>query len=237
MDDPAPLAARLIDKLRSSNTLPDPLPAEPFALLNSWFDQAQREARQPNPSAMALATADASGRPSVRMVLCRGLDATLGRLTFYTNYDGRKARELEATGRAAVCFHWDHVDRQVRVEGPVVRTTSAESDAYFATRPWESRVGAWASRQSEPIPSRAHLIARALEVMKELGLSVGEVAVKGDRVVIPRPANWGGYHVLADSVELWMGNSGRFHDRAAWRRKADAGTGACGPWSGTRLQP
>ena len=116
---------------------------------------AQRDAAQPNPNAMVLATVDAQGAPSARVVLCKEILVERGGVVFYTNYESRKGRELAATGRAAIVFHWDHRHRQVRIEGTVERVPEATSDAYFASRPWQSRLGAWASRQSQPIASLA----------------------------------------------------------------------------------
>lgn len=241
--DPSVLA-RLLAKLTASRTLPDPLPSDPFPLFAEWFEAQQQAKRIPNPNAMALATIDADGRPSNRIVLCKSYDAASGTLVFHTNYDGRKGRALAAHPHAAACFHWDHDELQVRIEGPVLRVGALESDAYFATRPWEARVGAWASRQSQPLRSRADLTARVLEVIKELGLSLPEIALKGDKVVIPRPPHWGGFRVFAERVELWRGGTGRFHDRAAWVRalsptpSAEGATGySATPWTATRLQP
>jgi pyridoxamine 5'-phosphate oxidase len=222
---------RLLDVLTSLRTLPDPLPADPFPILKEWFDAARTAKAQPNPNAMSLATIDADGTPSCRIVLCKGLDVAAGTLTFFTNYQGRKGQALLANPRAATCFHWDHAEQQVRVEGRVEQVSAAESDAYFATRPWDSRVGAWASRQSQPLDSRAALIAQARQTLKDLGISLAELALKGNAVSIPRPPHWGGFRLVAERVELWLGGPGRFHDRAAWIREPG------GPWYGTRLQP
>lgn len=234
-----PLLARLIERLTASRTLPDPLPPDPFPIFHRWFDEAKAAKAQPNPDAMSLATVDADGTPSVRMLLCRGIDDAAGTITFYTNYLGRKGRALEANPRVAACLHWDQAERQARIEGTVVRATPEQSDAYFNQRPWESRLGAWASHQSEPLGSRAELVARVLECMKQLGISPAEIALKGNGVKIPRPAHWGGFTLLASRVELWLGGPGRFHDRAAWTRefRGPAGVSRSGGWSSTRLQP
>src|SRR5450631_1092908 len=138
-----------------TETLPDPLPPNPLALAAQWLAQARSDAAQPNPDAMILATVDTSGHPSARVVLCKEIDAPTGFILFYTNYQSRKGRELKMNPRAAVVFHWDHRHRQVRAEGRVAQLPDAENDAYFRTRPWQSRIGAWASQQSEPVQSRA----------------------------------------------------------------------------------
>ena len=142
-----------------NDLLPDPLPGEPMALANSWLAAALAARHQPNPDAMVLATATASGQPAARVVLCKELDVEQGRVSFVTNYDSRKGRELAENARAALVFHWDHTHRQIRVEGMVVKAPAAESDAYFASRNWQRRVGAWASAQSQPLHSREQLSA------------------------------------------------------------------------------
>ncbi|MBK7406145.1 MAG: pyridoxamine 5'-phosphate oxidase [Phycisphaerales bacterium] len=215
--------------------LPDPLPGDPFGLFRGWFEDARAQAPTPNPNAMALATVDPDGRPSVRMVLCKGIDPETGSILFYTNYESRKGAAMEATGRAAVVFHWDAMERQVRIEGRVARATPAESDAYFASRAWESRVGAWASRQSRPVASRQDLMDQVGTTILELGLDVGAL-MRGEPVEIPRPPFWGGYRLTADRVELWVGGTGRVHDRAAWSRQLAPG-GPATRWESTRLQP
>ncbi len=136
-----------------TETLPDPLPANPLVVAAQWLAQARQDAAQPNPNAMVLATVDGRGYPSARVVLCKDIDSKLGDILFYTNYRSRKGRELEANRRAAIVFHWDHRHRQVRVE-VVERLSDAENDAYFGTRAWQSRLGAWASEQSQPVESR-----------------------------------------------------------------------------------
>lgn len=220
--------------------LPEPLPAEPFGLVGAWFDEAQSRGDQPNPNAMTLATVDADGRPSARIVLCKGMDRAAGYIVFYTNYESRKGRALAANARASLIFHWDHADRQVRVEGPVVRSPAAESDGYFRSRRWESRIGAWASRQSEPIESRDALLAQVAERVMELGVDLSLIVDgQGEKIEVPRPPHWGGFRVWAERVELWCGGVGRVHDRAEWRRELRAsGEGfVAGSWRSTRLQP
>jgi pyridoxamine 5'-phosphate oxidase len=137
--------------------LPDPLPPEPLHVFHDWVAYAMQRRDQPNPNAMVLATADADGRPSARVVLCKQIVPAPGYVVFYTNYQSRKGSELAANQRAAIVMHWDHLHRQVRVEGVVVRSPPSESDAYFASRPWQSRLGAWASAQSQPVSSRSAL--------------------------------------------------------------------------------
>jgi len=220
--------------------LPEPLPGDPMPIVARWFAEARAAKDQPNTNAMTLATVDADGTVSARIVLCKDMHESEGRVTFYTNRKGRKGRALEANPRAAVVFHWDHTDRQVRIEGPVTHAPDAESDAYFATRPWESKVGAWASDQTEPIGSRAELLAKVDEKVRAFGLDPAKLE-PGDRSVqIPRPPHWGGYRLWAERVEVWLGGPGRVHDRAAWRREVTlrgSGSPDCGGWSVQRLQP
>lgn len=232
----------IADIFDGSSSLPDQLPADPFPTVVAWFDAAQSRKDQPNPNAIALATAAVNGataRPSVRMVLCKGIDAPGGSIYFYTNYTSRKATELDANPYASVVFFWDHADQQVRIEGRVVRAKAAESDAYFNTRRWESRVGAWASDQSKPIASRSALLDRVMTTIGDLGLSLPALMLRGKSVEIPRPPHWGGYRLWASAVECWVSGTGRIHDRARWQRAVtvegeDVSTGA---WSATRLQP
>ncbi|QOJ01823.1 MAG: pyridoxamine 5'-phosphate oxidase [Phycisphaeraceae bacterium] len=229
---------QLLDRFTHNAPLPDPLPLDPFPLFKAWYDEAGRAKQQPNPNAVYLATATPEGRPSVRAVLCRGIREADGSVEFFTNRSSRKGRELAANPRAALLFHWDHPDRQVRVEGPVTLTSDAESDAYFNSRRWESRLGAWASDQSEPIASRRALLDKVSAVVNKHGIDVAKL-IAGVDVHIPRPPYWGGFRVWADRVELWQGGVGRVHDRAAWTREVvvSGGSVSSGPWTGTRLQP
>lgn len=224
--------------------LPDSLPAEPFALFKGYFDKAHAQNVQPNPSAFSLATIDPDGSPSVRIVLCKTIDTTRGHIVFHTNYRGRKGRALEANPRAAACFHWDDLDIQVRIEGLVSRSPAAESDAYFLTRPWARRVGAWTSDQSEPIPSRAALEAKLEATMRRFGIDPAHPPTDDAKVDIPRPPHWGGSRLWAARVELWLGSRARLHDRAVWTRTIEpaqidgaAGYRGATPWAATRLQP
>lgn len=222
--------------------LPDPLPAEPLTLVADWLSQARSANVQPNPNAMVLATVDAAGAPSARVVLCKEIRADAGYLTFFTNYRSRKGTELAANARAAVVMYWDALHRQVRLEGRVTATTAAESDAYFASRAWQSRIGAWASTQSAPIGSRAELIRASDAAARRFGApapSASDDAAPDPGVVIPRPPHWGGYHLWVDAAELWVEGAARLHDRARWTRTLTAADGGftAGGWSATRLQP
>lgn len=221
----------------SAHTLGDPLPPDPLAVWKQWFDEAHARRVQPNPDAFALATVEPGGAPAVRMVLCRGMNLApdAGYIVFFTNYDSRKGRALSSNPRAAALFHWDVLDRQVRIEGPVVRSPSEESDAYFASRPVESRIAAWASRQSEPIESREALLMQAMDVIRRLNLDLDRL--EGSH--IPRPPNWGGFRLWAETVELWLSAPGRLHDRARWTRSLTSRSHGFvpGPWLATRLQP
>ena len=205
--------------------LPEPLPASPLELLESWMQEASASIR--NAHAMTLATVEPDGRPSARMVLCRGFDREAGWLVFYTDRESAKGRALDKHPSAALVFHWDAVERQVRIEGPVTLAADADSDAYWRTRPPDARIAAAASEQSRPLASRQAFLAKLEETAKRDG---GET---------PRPQRWGGYRVWAERVELWVGQPARAHDRAVWTRAlARAGDGfAGGPWTATRLQP
>lgn len=221
--------------MNPSPFLPDPLPTDPFGLFVEWFAEAGARRVQPNPDAMVVASVDADGNPSARVVLCKHVIAAPGYVVFFTNYQSRKGRALTATPRAAAVFHWDGLSRQVRLEGPVVRSPAEESDAYFATRPVASRLGAWASRQSEPLGSRAALAQQVEAAARRFGIEPG--ATEG---VVPRPPHWGGFRLWPDAMELWVEGPGRVHDRARWTRPLTPDTAfgyRCGPWSGTRLNP
>jgi pyridoxamine 5'-phosphate oxidase len=190
--------------------------ANPMRQFAHWFEQVRD--LEPDPTAMALATASPDGRPSVRTVLLKGIDDR--GYVFYTNYESRKAREMEATGRVSALFFWRSVERQVRIDGTVERVSPAESDAYFETRPLDSRLSVYASKQSEPIPSR-DVLEEAFERVKR---------TYGDGPV-PRPDWWGGYRIVPDEFEFWQGRTSRLHDRLRYVKCAD------GSWGRERLAP
>ena len=183
---------------------------DPIALFDSWYAEA-KTAELNDPNAMALATADAAGRPSVRMVLLKGHGAD--GFVFYTNREGRKAADLAANPAAALLFHWKSLRRQVRIEGPVTLATDAQSDAYFASRGRDSQLGAWASDQSRPLDSRATFETRFAEVTARFE--------GGD---VPRPPFWGGYVVMPRRIELWQDRAHRLHERRVFIRD-DNGNG------------
>ena len=193
------------------------LAPEPIQQFRIWFETAVNAGLR-LPDAATLATATADGRPSARLVLLKAFDER--GFVFFTNYESRKAEELAANPRAALVVYWKELDRQVRVEGTVERVTPAESDAYFRSRPWKSRVSACASPQSRVIPDRAFLERRAEELL----------AVCPEEE-IPRPAFWGGYRVVPAVIEFWQGRPNRLHDRLCYRRQAD------GRWRVERLAP
>ena len=190
---------------------PDPIAA---------FREALERARKREPveaTSVVLATADAEGRPSARVVLLKGVDDR--GFVFYTNLGSRKARQLGENPRAALCVYWESIEQQVRVEGPVERVADEEADAYFASRPRMSQIGAWASRQSEPLDSRARLLGRAAEA---------EVRFIGRPV--PRPPFWGGYRIVPERIEFWWNQLHRLHDRVLYTREQDG-------WKVERLYP
>jgi pyridoxamine 5'-phosphate oxidase len=190
--------------------------AEPLAPFQRWF--AAAAAGEDLAEAMTLATATADGVPSARLVLVRGVDAR--GFVFYTNVESRKAAELDGNPRAALCFHWKSLARQVRVEGTVERVGDAEADAYFASRARESQIGAWASEQSRPLPDRATLLARFDEFARRFA----------EATAVPRPANWSGYRVVPAQVEFWQELPHRLHDRLVFIREG-------GGWKRERLYP
>src|SRR5690606_18116901 len=190
-------------------------------------------AKVPNPNAMTLATVTPDGRPAARIVLCKAF-ADDASVDFYTNRRSRKGLDLTAHPVASLLFHWDHAGRQARFDGQVALVPDAESDAYFASRPWPRRLGAWASDQSQPIESRAALEAKVRTLMERFGLDPDNPPPPDAAVEIPRPEHWGGYRLRAERVELWAAQGARLHDRAEWRRALAAPPG---PWQARRLQP
>ena len=205
--------------------LPEPLPLNPLPLVDQWLTEAAASVRAA--AAMALATVDPDGRPSARMVICRGVDAEAGWLVFYTDRESRKGQALAAHPRAALVFYWEALERQIRVEGPVTAAPDADSDAYWRTRPLDARIAAIASDQTRPIASREALRAKV------------DAATERSGADPPRPERWGGYRVWADAIELWVGQPARVHDRAVWTRAlAPVPGGFTGSaWRSTRLQP
>ena len=191
---------------------------EPFALFANWLKDA--EASEINdPNALALATVDEAGLPNVRMVLLKGFD-TDG-FVFYTNFESRKGREILAAGKAAMCFHWKSLRRQVRIRGPVEVVTDEEADAYYASRPRGSRIGAWASKQSRPLESRFALEKAVAEYTARH--AIGE---------IPRPEYWSGFRIRPVSIEFWHDRPFRLHDRVEFTRETPET-----PWAKARLYP
>jgi len=188
---------------------------DPLRQFETWLEQAIK-AQLPEPNAMTLATVGADGRPSTRIVLIKGVDAH--GLVWYTNYDSRKGRELAHEPHAALQFHWVELERVVRIEGQVEKVSAEESDAYYVTRPLDSRIGAWASPQSQPITSRAVLVANAAKAAARHGLNP------------PRPPHWGGYRLVPDRWEFWQGRRSRLHDRVRYTLEA-------GRWLRQRLAP
>jgi pyridoxamine 5'-phosphate oxidase len=176
--------------------------ADPLAQFERWLQQAL-DAQIPEPNAMTLATVGAQGRPSTRVVLLKGFDAR--GIVWYTNYQSRKGRELAAHAQAALQFHWVELERVVRIEGRVEQVEAEQSDAYFKSRPLDSRIGAWASPQSQVIASRTVLVANAAKVGLKYALDP------------PRPPHWGGYRLLPDTWEFWQGRKSRLHDRLRYR--------------------
>lgn len=191
---------------------------DPFALFEAWFAEAVKS--EPNdPNAMALATVDPDGLPDVRMVLLKGHDRD--GFVFYSHVDSAKGRELAGQPKAALLFHWKSLRRQIRIRGPVTRTTDTEADEYFATRPKQAQIGAWASKQSQPLESRF-----AFEQ------AIAKVAAKHVIGTVPRPPGWGGFRIAPVQFEFWHDRPFRLHDRIVFDRNESAAA-----WAKTRLYP
>lgn len=189
---------------------------DPFDIARRWLGEAEKS--EPNdPNAIALATVDADGLPDARMVLLKEIEASA--FVFYTNYDSAKGQQITATGKAAFVMHWKSLRRQIRVRGRVIRENGPQADSYFASRALQSRLGAWASKQSQPLESRAALVAAAARE----GLKHGPNP--------PRPPFWGGFRINPDSIEFWADGAFRLHDRFKWTKAVD------GAWNIARLSP
>ncbi len=221
------------DELPDAWLCRDPLPADPIPPLKAWLDEAFDRGLQPNPHAVCLSTIDPDGRPSARMVLCNGIDVERGAFVMYTNRESRKGRAIAANPRAAIVFYWGPHARSARVEGSIEWTPDADCDAYFASRPVDAQIGAWASAQSEPIASRAELVARLETEAARFGVELGDPS----NARIPRPPHWGGFTLVADAVELWVSRPARIHDRARWTRDLNESLTQAGDWDVERLQP
>ena len=215
MSDPSSSIASLRKSYERAELGEDASHADPLAQFDQWLKEAIA-AGVPEPNAMTLATVGHDLRPSTRVVLIKGYDAN--GIVWYTNYASRKGRELAGNPQAALQFHWVELERVVRIEGRVMPTDAAESDAYYASRPIDSRLGAWASPQSEVISSRAVLVANVARTAAEHGLHP------------PRPPHWGGYRLQPDRWEFWQGRKSRLHDRLVYRLVA-------GHWQRERLAP
>jgi pyridoxamine 5'-phosphate oxidase len=190
--------------------------ADPLRQFDQWLTEAI-SAEVPEPNAMTLATVGSDLRPSTRVILVKGYDES--GIVWYTNYESRKGQELAGNPYAALQFHWVELERVVRIEGRVERISAGESDAYFATRPLDSRIGAWASPQSQVIPNRTVLVTNAARYGAQFMLNP------------PRPPHWGGYRLVPDQWQFWQGRKSRLHDRLVYTKQPD------GSWSRSRLEP
>ncbi len=190
--------------------------SDPLAFFEKWFEEALH-AQLPEPNAMTLSTVGADGRPDARIVLLKGLED--GKFKFFTNYNSKKGRDLAANPYASLTFFWQGLERQVRISGPVSKCSAAESDAYFMTRPLKSRIGAWISHQSEPIPSRFYLVRK-----------FAEYSLKNAGRTVTRPPFWGGYALQPEMIEFWQGRPSRLHDRIRFTHSGSS-------WQIERLSP
>ncbi len=207
------------------------LPDSPMPVFSRWLEEAWVAADTPNPNGMTITSArveNGVAYPSARIVLLRDCEVNPGYIVFYTNYESRKGQELLTNNRASALIHWDKQGRQVRLEGVIVKSPEAESDAYFAKRHRESRIGAWASAQSQPLASRDELVEKLASTKERF-----------EGKDVPRPPHWGGFRLWVDQVELWCDGEYRLHDRAIWTRTLNDDTDptAGSAWQATRLQP
>ena len=215
-------------------------PADPLPVLREWLDAAAGLTDRPNPHSLVLSTTDSRGRADARVVLLKHYDEEKGYLVFYTNYLSAKGRQLAACPEASAVFHWDRLGLQARVRGPVAMSPASESDAYFATRGWESQLAAWASDQSKPVSSRNDLEARMNEAAARFGGGGQDWSSAAPADAVSRPPHWGGYRLWARTVELWMQGEARLHDRISWSRELQAlgdGEFQAAAWRAERLQP
>ena len=239
------------EELLKENLLPEDLRFSPFKIVSRWFTEAVELAWQPNPNNMVISTVKESSQkktaqarvldnealeetvyiPDARIVLCKDMNVEKGYLVFFTNYQSAKSEQLKVNPKASALFHWDNLGRQIRISGEIVRSPVMESENYYNSRDALSRLGAWASDQSQPVESRESLLKR-VEEEKERFKPAGEN--------IPRPPHWGGYRLWATKVELWISHPGRIHDRAVWSRDIKGEQEDefhFSKWTSTRLQP
>ncbi len=195
------------------------IPENPCMLLGQWFDYARDNSGQPNWNVIYLATVDAAGRPSVRPVLQKYFDPATGRLTFFTNYHSRKARDIDHQPNVSIAIHWDKLERVVRMDGLVEKAPAEVSDKYFASRSRESQLGAWASEQSEELADWETLLGRVFDVSARFAGGP-----------VPRPPHWGGYVLTPESIEFWAGRQSRIHERVLYKKTH-------GGWATKRLYP
>ncbi|MEL6979114.1 MAG: pyridoxamine 5'-phosphate oxidase [Pseudomonadota bacterium] len=242
-DDPARRPASAQDLEKEAQAIEDRPPSaaerdaqrgDPFAIASAWLAEATASEIN-DPNAMSLATVDADGAPNARMVLLKEIepqpaDGGRGAFVFYTNFESAKGQELAAAPRAAIVLHWKSLRRQLRARGAVTRVADAQADAYYATRPYRSRVGAWASAQSKPLASRMALAAEVAKVAARHPFSP------------PRPSHWGGFRIIPSEIEFWSDGAFRLHDRFQWRWEPAPGAAredeaAPGAWRVARLSP
>ena len=233
-----------MNKIVSASILPQTLPDNPMHHAKLWFDDACLRKNQPNPNAMTLVTVSKNNQPSARIVLCKSFIADPGYVVFFTNYQSRKSSEITHNSNVSLVFHWDHLGRQIRIEGKAILASPEESDTYYKTRHIGSQLSAWGSDQSRPIESREKLIEQMKQRADHLGFTIGDNEIIAKEITNPlelsRPSHWGGIKIWASKIELWMDGEDRVHDRAIWSRDLqpmDDNTFSTSKWIGTRLQP